>query len=246
MKFELGLADVAGAVHGEGYTAATPIQAAAIPPVLEGRDVLGCAQTGTGKTAAFALPTLHRLRPSAASTAAAARLASIRADARTGDPDRRKLPHLRPPLRPAAGPVIYGGVAKVRRSRHEQRRRDRRRYAGPPVSTSWSGALWLSTASRSSSWTRPTACSTWASSRSCNASLPGCRRAASRCFFRHHAAKRSASWRTGCCAIPRGWTWLRSHDRRRDRTAGLSCAAQRQASRLLVDTLAVTSRGTGA
>src|SRR6185312_3921338 len=43
------------------YPTATPIQAKAIPFVLEGRDVLGSAQTGTGKTAAFALPILHRL-----------------------------------------------------------------------------------------------------------------------------------------------------------------------------------------
>ncbi len=45
----------------EEYTTPTPIQAKAIPPIMEGRDVLGCAQTGTGKTAAFALPMLHRL-----------------------------------------------------------------------------------------------------------------------------------------------------------------------------------------
>ena len=49
------------AVQQEGYEIATPIQLAAIPPILAGRDVLGCAQTGTGKTAAFALPTLQRL-----------------------------------------------------------------------------------------------------------------------------------------------------------------------------------------
>jgi len=49
------------AVAESGYTHPTPIQAAAIPPLLEGRDLLGCAQTGTGKTAAFALPILHRL-----------------------------------------------------------------------------------------------------------------------------------------------------------------------------------------
>ncbi|CAN5255022.1 DEAD/DEAH box helicase [soil metagenome] len=49
------------AVSSENYTIPTPIQAQAIPHLLEGRDLLGCAQTGTGKTAAFALPILHRL-----------------------------------------------------------------------------------------------------------------------------------------------------------------------------------------
>jgi ATP-dependent RNA helicase RhlE len=49
------------AVRAEGYDTPTPIQAKAIPHVLEGRDLLGCAQTGTGKTAAFALPILHRI-----------------------------------------------------------------------------------------------------------------------------------------------------------------------------------------
>lgn len=49
------------AVHTAGYTTPTPIQTEAIPHVLAGKDVLGCAQTGTGKTAAFALPILQRL-----------------------------------------------------------------------------------------------------------------------------------------------------------------------------------------
>ena len=49
------------ALEAEGYTTPTPIQAQAIPHVLEGRDLLGIAQTGTGKTAAFALPILQRL-----------------------------------------------------------------------------------------------------------------------------------------------------------------------------------------
>ena len=49
------------AVDEAGYTEPSPIQAKAIPPVLAGKDLLGCAQTGTGKTAAFALPMLDRL-----------------------------------------------------------------------------------------------------------------------------------------------------------------------------------------
>ncbi|NLG36319.1 MAG: DEAD/DEAH box helicase [Lentisphaerae bacterium] len=48
-------------VEQEGYTIATPIQRKAIPAILDGRDVVGLAQTGTGKTAAFVLPLLHRL-----------------------------------------------------------------------------------------------------------------------------------------------------------------------------------------
>ncbi|WP_298435134.1 DEAD/DEAH box helicase [Geobacter sp.] len=52
---------VAAGVRGAGYTTPTPIQAQAIPPVMAGRDVMGLAQTGTGKTAAFVLPILHRL-----------------------------------------------------------------------------------------------------------------------------------------------------------------------------------------
>jgi ATP-dependent RNA helicase RhlE len=63
MSFEVfGLAEpLVRAVSAAGYTQPTPIQAQAIPPVLEGRDLLGSAQTGTGKTAAFALPVLHRM-----------------------------------------------------------------------------------------------------------------------------------------------------------------------------------------
>ncbi|RCX10865.1 superfamily II DNA/RNA helicase [Extensimonas vulgaris] len=58
----LSLAEpLARAVAEMGYTAMTPIQAQAIPVVLQGRDVMGAAQTGTGKTAAFSLPLLQRL-----------------------------------------------------------------------------------------------------------------------------------------------------------------------------------------
>ena len=63
----LGLSEtLLKAVASEGYTSPTPVQEQSIPPLLEGRDVLGVAQTGTGKTAAFALPVLQimgRKRP---------------------------------------------------------------------------------------------------------------------------------------------------------------------------------------
>ena len=59
---ELGLdARLLKALEAEGYTTPTPIQTKAIPPLLAGKDLVGIAQTGTGKTAAFALPILQRL-----------------------------------------------------------------------------------------------------------------------------------------------------------------------------------------
>jgi ATP-dependent RNA helicase RhlE len=59
---DLGLAPpFLRAVKSAGYVTPTPIQLAAIPPALAGKDILGCAQTGTGKTAAFSLPLLQRL-----------------------------------------------------------------------------------------------------------------------------------------------------------------------------------------
>ena len=63
MQFkDLGLnAPILNALKEQGYTSPSPIQEKAIPPALAGRDVLGCAQTGTGKTCAFATPILQRL-----------------------------------------------------------------------------------------------------------------------------------------------------------------------------------------
>ena len=63
MKFEsLSLIpSLLKSLEQEGYTSPTPIQEQAIPVVLQGKDLLGCAQTGTGKTAAFALPIIQLL-----------------------------------------------------------------------------------------------------------------------------------------------------------------------------------------
>jgi ATP-dependent RNA helicase RhlE len=62
---QLGLsAELLSAVEKQGYREATPVQREAIPPILEGRDILASAQTGTGKTAGFTLPLLQRLQAS--------------------------------------------------------------------------------------------------------------------------------------------------------------------------------------
>ena len=55
------IAPLVDAVKKSGYDTPTPIQTETIPLILEGKDILGCAQTGTGKTAAFVLPILQHL-----------------------------------------------------------------------------------------------------------------------------------------------------------------------------------------
>jgi len=109
---ELGLAEpLLRAVREQGYQTPTPIQNQAIPQVLAGRDVLGCAQTGTGKTAAFALPILQRL---AAGKRVRAPRALIVAPTRElavqiGDDLRAYGRHL-----PLTTTVIFGGVNQTR------------------------------------------------------------------------------------------------------------------------------------
>jgi ATP-dependent RNA helicase RhlE len=102
------------AVAEEGYSEPTPIQQKAVPPVLAGRDLLGCAQTGTGKTAAFALPILQRL---AATSAPAKARPPIRAlilsptrelASQIGDSFRAYGRHLN-----FTTDVIFGGVGPV-------------------------------------------------------------------------------------------------------------------------------------
>lgn len=107
-QFSLDPRIVAG-VKAVGYTTATPIQQQAIPVVLDGRDILGLAQTGTGKTAAFVLPILHRLLKGSARRVRALIVAPTRELAEqihgvTSDLGQ----HTR--LRSA---TVYGGVSKV-------------------------------------------------------------------------------------------------------------------------------------
>ena len=92
---ELKLDDkILKAIADTGYETPTPIQAEGIPPALEGKDVLGIAQTGTGKTAALLHADDHRSRQGPGPGADAA-LADALPDARTGRPGGRELRDLR-------------------------------------------------------------------------------------------------------------------------------------------------------
>ena len=135
------------AVREAEYEVATPIQTAAIPPLLAGRDLVGCAQTGTGKTAAFALPTLQRL--SAQGSAPRARppdpLPRARADPRAGVANRRQLSHLRPLHGPAAHRHLWRRRPEPAGEGAAARRRYCRRHARPAARPDESGLrrIWI-------------------------------------------------------------------------------------------------------
>ncbi len=152
------------ALPQEGYTDPTPIQAQAIPHLLAGRDLLGLAQTGTGKTAAFLLPILHRL---AANRRAARAAHRQRADpgphARARLADRPEHRRLRRPLG-MTHTVVFGGVSQFHQVNAMRR--------GVDFLVATPGRL-LDLVSQGHidlrrpacwCWTRPTTCSTWASS----------------------------------------------------------------------------------
>ncbi|MFN8723334.1 MAG: DEAD/DEAH box helicase, partial [Rhodospirillales bacterium] len=110
----LGLADtLLQAVAAAGYTTPTPIQAQAIPRLLEGRDLLGLAQTGTGKTAAFALPILQKI------TGERRRAAGRSARELVLTPTRELASQIADSFKTLAGPLplrhalIFGGVGQV-------------------------------------------------------------------------------------------------------------------------------------
>ena len=112
---QLGLcAPLVQAVAEQGYTVPSPIQEKAIPPVLAGRDLLGCAQTGTGKTAAFSLPLLQRLHAGARKPLRALILTPTRELAlQIHESITAYAAHM-----PLSCCVIFGGVGRGRRWRH--------------------------------------------------------------------------------------------------------------------------------
>ncbi len=98
--------DLETAVAGLGFTEPTPIQRDAIPPALEGRDVMACAATGSGKTAAFVLPILHRLAALPRGTTRALILTPTRELAAQIDEHRSALGR----CTAVTGAAIFGGV----------------------------------------------------------------------------------------------------------------------------------------
>lgn len=119
MSFEsLGLrAELLRAVSEKGYNSPTPIQQQAIPPILEGRDIMGGAQTGTGKTAGFTLPLLQRLMSSAKATADEQKKARRHVRALVLTPTRElaaqvaESVHTYGKYLPLKSSVIFGGVS---------------------------------------------------------------------------------------------------------------------------------------
>lgn len=103
------------AVREKGYDTPTPVQEQAIPPVLAGRDLIGCAQTGTGKTAAFALPILERMlsarsqRPSEKRAIRVLVLTPTRELASQIDDEFRSFSR----YTPFRSTVIFGGVGQA-------------------------------------------------------------------------------------------------------------------------------------
>ena len=154
-----------------GFARPTPIQADAIPPALAGRDVLACAMTGSGKTAAFLLPILHQLIDKPRGTTRALILTPTRELAAQIVEDLNDL-------------AVHTPVTRrrgLRRRRHgpagarlPQRRRRHRRHAGPPARSLPARRTRSSTGSSSSCSTKPTACSTWASCPTSGASSGTC------------------------------------------------------------------------
>ena len=109
---ELGLSPaVARAAAQRGYSSPTPIQAAAIPLALQGRDIIGSARTGSGKTAAFGLPLLHGLdtwRPAWRRTYALVLVPTRELAAQVGETLRALARHIEDPVKVA---VVFGGVS---------------------------------------------------------------------------------------------------------------------------------------
>ena len=201
---QLGLsAELTRAVADQGYTAPTPVQEQAIPLVLQGRDLRAAAQTGTGKTAAFVLPILERLKAQANSSFSPARH-PVRALILT--PTRELAMQIATSTEaygkylPLRSSVVYGGVPidpqiKALMGGVEIL------VATPGRLLDHVGGRTGSTAcarSRCSCSMRPIGCSTWASCRMSARSSRCCPAAARTCSSRRRSRTRSERSRRRC------------------------------------------------
>ena len=155
-----------------GYVEPTPIQLRAIPLIMAGQDVIGSAQTGTGKTAAFALPILSKLDQHDPRTRVLVLepTRELAAQVETAFRDFARFTNLQIA-------VVFGGVGYGRQNEALQARRGHYRGDARPVARSFAaGHLRSSTTSSISCSTKPTACSTWDFCPTCAASCERCPR----------------------------------------------------------------------
>jgi superfamily II DNA/RNA helicase len=196
---QLGLRpEILRAVTEQGYITPTPIQAQAIPVVLAGRDLMGGAQTGTGKTAAFVLPLLQRLSHHANPSPSPARH-PVRALFLT--PTRELAMQVQDDLQgyakhlPFRTLVVYGGV-DIRAQIEEIRKGVEFLVATPGRLLDLVEQKTLNFQSVEA--TKPTACSTWALSPTSSASSTCCRKPDRACSSRPPSRTRSRSSPRAC------------------------------------------------
>ena len=191
------------AVGRAGYEIPTPIQARAIGIALEGRDLIGCAQTGTGKTAAFAIPTIERL---CASRPGAGARALVLAPTRELALQIAETFAMLGGARGIRTVTLIGGESMGPQARGSgaASRRDRG-HARPTLRLPRAPQRDAERACGSSCSTRPTGCSTWASRRKssgCSSSLPSTGR---RCASRRRCRPRSTVSCASICRDPSAW-----------------------------------------
>ena len=185
---DLGLPeDLLSAVKELGFSAPTAIQAAAIPILLRGKDVVGVAQTGTGKTAAFALPLLAHIDPEKREVQALV-LAPTRELAMQG---AQAIESFAAKSRGVDVAAVYGGSSYLPQLKALE--------GGAQVVvgtswTSWTAAPFVWTPSATSCSTRPTKCSAWDSQRTSKKSPPKYPRVGYPRFSRRLCRRRFGAW----------------------------------------------------
>ena len=180
------------AVADRGFVDTTPIQSAVFPGVLDGADLVACAQTGTGKTLAFLLPLMHRLldaiRPERAAPAPTRVLVLA--------PTRELAVQIEDEFQGLAyhtnlsSVAVYGGVEAGPQERGLRGAADIVVATPGDCSITWAAMPRTSRGSKCSCSTRPIGCSTWDSGRACGASWRRSRRSDRRCCFRPQCRKK--------------------------------------------------------